>query len=462
MRFKNLLLFLFDAIFFSVFFLLLARALNRPLVFLTGLVLFVVYLLILWYFRFYNIEIYFNRVSYFTKILKINMIVFVLFWGIWWFLLKSQWPTVSRLLMISMIFVFGVVYISTIRLFLGNFLLKFSKIYLFLSKTHEKIFLEKISKRARTFVKLKRFNEIKKRVKDGYLFLSYHPGKNIRTRADMWEEYFSYLKLIKKNLSNKKVKVFLFNIYNLELQIDYSNVYLGDIPALEMSTKSNHVYQKIIKRTLDLMFSILLIPIFIVLHPFIFVLIRTNIGKPVIFKQFRIGTSTKTIKLFKYRTMSIISGKNKNEVDKTHRNYIKSLLDEEKVTPFFPDEISKVEKKIRKLKSREEFHITGIILRKTSLDELPQLFNVIKGDMSVIGPRPALDYEVKMFPEWSLNRFDSPQGITGLWQISGRGIMPLHTSLFLDSYYALEYSFWLDVNIFIKTIKSVLNLSSAY
>ena len=155
MKFKNLLLFVFDIIFFSIFYYTLAIVLQRPLVIFTGLVLFVLYFLILWYFRFYNIEIYFNKIPYFSRIFKMNIVAFVLFWGIWWFLLKSQWPTVSRLLIVSMIFVYGVVYITTIRLILGNLLLKFSKIYLQLSKAHEKIFHQELSKKAGSIIKLK-------------------------------------------------------------------------------------------------------------------------------------------------------------------------------------------------------------------------------------------------------------------------------------------------------------------
>ena len=82
--------------------------------------------------------------------------------------------------------------------------------------------------------------------------------------------------------------------------------------------------------------------------------------------------------------------------------------------------------------------------------------------MSLVGPRPALPYEIEIYPAWSGLRHRAPQGLTGLWQSSGRGLMPLHTSLFLDCYYALESSFWLDVFTLFKTARSIWDFTRIY
>ena len=311
-------------------------------------------------------------------------------------------------------------------------------------------------------VELKTFEDVEAKVKSGILFVSYFPSNKVKTRAQMWEEYYSQLFEIKKAILGRKVKVLFFNIYNLELELDFANVYLGEIPSLEITPSLHKLYVSFFKRVFDLLFFLLLFPLTIIIHPFIFFFIKLKLGSPVVFKQIRIKKDLQTFSLFKYRTMRIISGTKENDVDEVHLNYIKTLLSEEESTEFIENEINPVEKKLRKLKNRGEFDLLGLFLRKLSLDELPQIFNVFKGDMSFVGPRPALPYEVKIYPTWALNRFNVEQGITGLWQVSGRGVMPLHTSLFLDCYYSLEQSPSLDLFIFIKTIGSILKISKVF
>jgi lipopolysaccharide/colanic/teichoic acid biosynthesis glycosyltransferase len=104
----------------------------------------------------------------------------------------------------------------------------------------------------------------------------------------------------------------------------------------------------------------------------------------------------------------------------------------------------------------------GRILRRTSIDELPQLFNVLKGDMSMVGPRPELPYIVEKYEPWQHKRFAVPPGITGWWQISGRSDNPMHLHTEDDLYYITHYSPWLDIQILIKTIWVVLKGEGAY
>ena len=170
-----------------------------------------------------------------------------------------------------------------------------------------------------------------------------------------------------------------------------------------------------IKRFLDLIISILLIIILSPLYLVVSIIVFLDLGHPIIFKHQRPGYKKKIFELYKFRTM------NKNDY----------LTDEQR--------ISKI----------------GYFIRKFSLDELPQLFNVIKGDMSLIGPRPLL---VEYLNKYSINqliRFEVKPGITGYAQINGRNYLSWDEKFNLDIYYVKNMSFLLDMKIFFKTIPVV-------
>jgi lipopolysaccharide/colanic/teichoic acid biosynthesis glycosyltransferase len=104
----------------------------------------------------------------------------------------------------------------------------------------------------------------------------------------------------------------------------------------------------------------------------------------------------------------------------------------------------------------------GSFIRRTSLDELPQLFNVLKGEMSLIGPRPELPWLVELYEPWQYKRFAVPQGITGWWQVNGRSNKPMHLHVEEDLYYIQNYSLFLDIFILWKTIGAVVKKSGAF
>ncbi len=462
MRYRASILFLVDTILFFSIYLLFSLLFKRPFVLATSIILYFIFILSFWYFRLYNLELFFNRLQYISRGVQANIISFLLFGGVWLLFLKTQWNYSSRLIILTVFIVFGIIYFFSLRMLLGSFLLKTIKIYYFLSSKHKRLFKSKLQKFTKNPMELKNLDDFDKKVKKGFLLISYFPSENIKTRADMWEEYFNQIIKIKERISGKKITAFIFNIYNKELDSGLSTFYLYNIPSLKISPKINTFYKNTAKRVLDIILTVSLLPLFYISYPFIYLIIRMNLGLPVIFKQIRIGKNMTKFELLKYRTMRIIAGAKEGDIDEIHLNYIKTLLAEEKDTEYSEHEIIQVEKKIRKLKNRGEFDMLGLILRKSSIDELPQLINVLKNQMSIVGPRPALPYETEIYPDWVLNRFISPQGITGLWQIAGRGTMPLHTSLFLDCYYALEYSFYKDFFIIMKTIKSILNFSNVF
>ena len=182
----------------------------------------------------------------------------------------------------------------------------------------------------------------------------------------------------------------------------------------------NRLYRNYIKRILDVLISgtgiILLSPLYVVL----WILVRSKLGTPVLFKQDRPGKNEKIFKLYKFRTMT-------DERDEKGN----LLPDEVRLTPF------------------------GKTLRATSLDELPELFNILKGDMSLIGPRPLLVKYLPLYNEFQRHRHDVTPGLTGWAQVNGRNTISWEDKFEKDVYYVKHLSFWLDLKILFLSVAVV-------
>lgn len=181
------------------------------------------------------------------------------------------------------------------------------------------------------------------------------------------------------------------------------------------------MYRKYIKRILDFILSLIAL---VILSPIILViaiLVRIKLGSPVIFKQKRPGLNEKIFTLYKFRTMTDAKDENGN-----------LLPDNIRLTKF------------------------GKILRSTSLDELPELFNILKGDMSIVGPRPLLVKYLPLYNKSQKHRHDVRPGFTGWAQCNGRNALSWKEKFDLDIYYVNHVSFFIDVKILFKTIKIVL------
>ena len=201
-----------------------------------------------------------------------------------------------------------------------------------------------------------------------------------------------------------------------------------------------HTLQEVVRRVADIAISGTAL---LLLAPFMMVVaavIRATSPGPALFKQERVGRGRQQFWLYKFRTMRM------GVDDKALREMIARELRGEDTSS----------RGSRKLDGDSRITPVGALLRRTSLDELPQLINVLRGDMSIVGPRPCLDWEADMFPQEYQLRFAVRPGITGLWQVSGRSTVGTLDMLRLDVEYVRQRSLWGDAKILLRTVPVVL------
>jgi len=143
--------------------------------------------------------------------------------------------------------------------------------------------------------------------------------------------------------------------------------------------------------------------------------------------------------------------------ERTHEEYVTRLIREN----LSQEQISRNEGKSLKMEKDPRITRIGKFLRKTSLDELPQLFNVLRGDMSIVGPRPPLPYEINVYQDWHMRRLEAPPGITGLWQVKARNQVSFDEMVRLDLEYINNYSFWLDIKLMLQTPLKIISTKGA-
>lgn len=168
-------------------------------------------------------------------------------------------------------------------------------------------------------------------------------------------------------------------------------------------------------------------------------------GSPLLFRQTRVGIHGKPFELLKFRTMRTQSS------DSIHRDYVKEWIQRNAAKQSDAGGT-----KVYKIGNDPRVTPLGRWLRRFSIDELPQLFNVLRGDMSLIGPRPAMPYELELYQEWHRHRLDAPPGITGLWQVSGRNRLSFEQMVQLDIEYIEDWSLAGDMGILLRTLPAML------
>jgi len=210
---------------------------------------------------------------------------------------------------------------------------------------------------------------------------------------------------------------------------------MDGISLLTFSTTPQNELLLLIRRIMDIVGSLFFIGLFSPIFLLITILIRLDSPGPILYRQIRCGLNGRRFTLYKFRSMVQDAEERKKEL--INFNLMKG--------PVF------------KMKNDPRITLVGRVLRRFSLDELPQLFNVLKGDMSFVGPRPPLPEEVKQYEGWQRRRLSMKPGITGLWQVSGRNEIDFQDWIKLDLEYIDNWSLWLDLKIILKTIPAVIS-----
>lgn len=238
---------------------------------------------------------------------------------------------------------------------------------------------------------------------------------------------------------NNSIDIFLLSdMFDMAIsKIDVST--FEGIPVVDLSLPRTYFAHLFSKRVFDILLSSILLVVLSPLFLVVALLIKLDSKGPVIFKQDRIGKGGRPFKMFKFRTMY-------TDNDPTiHKEYVTRLIKEGK----------KDESGVFKISEDPRITNIGKFLRKHSLDELPQIENVFMGHMSLVGPRPPLQYEVENYDEWHKRRLAVHPGMTGLWQVSGRNRIGFEDMVLLDIYYVENWTIWLDIQIILKTIPVV-------
>jgi len=226
--------------------------------------------------------------------------------------------------------------------------------------------------------------------------------------------------------------------------------FFPDIPQKERKRKKTIR----MKRVIDIIGSIAGILLFSPFFLLLLIGIKLTSRGPVLFRQERVGQYEKPFIFLKFRSMYV------NNSDDVHKEFVHNLIKEKRSRESGGNGDGKA---VYKITNDPRITPVGKIIRKTSLDELPQFFNVLKGEMSLVGPRPPLPYEMEKYDSWHRRRLlEVKPGITGLWQVTGRSSTTFDEMVRLDIQYATNFSLWEDLKILLKTPWVVMTGKGAY
>jgi exopolysaccharide biosynthesis polyprenyl glycosylphosphotransferase len=252
-------------------------------------------------------------------------------------------------------------------------------------------------------------------------------------------EQHALIEQLEYELLTEPVRVRLVPDYMRLVFVQSSVESLNGIPLIGLREPRITGVTWAVKRLFDVGVTLFLVLLTWPIMLAIAVAIKLNSPGPVIFKQRRVGENGRLFQMYKFRTMISDADMRRPEV----------VLDDQGRQVY---------------KAPEDRRVTrvGRFLRQTSLDEMPQFWNVLKGEMSLVGPRPEMEFIVEKYEPWQRQRLAVPPGITGWWQVNGRSDLPMHLNTHLDLYYIRNYSLWLDILILWKTVGAVLRRQGAY
>jgi len=250
----------------------------------------------------------------------------------------------------------------------------------------------------------------------------------------------SLLEIIDRAQESKANVRLVSELYNIIPEKVLLEKYLG-IPIVKMPQNNENVLFNVYKRVFDVVLTLVGIVLLAIPFAVIALLIKLTSKGPVLYRHTRIGKDCKPFEFYKFRTMYVGTD------DAVHREFVQD---------FIKAEGDDGENKVRKITDDARVTSIGRILRKTSLDELPQLFNVLRGEMSLVGPRPCLPYELEQYKEWHRRRLAVIPGCTGLWQVAGRSAVDFNDMVILDLFYIDNMSPLFDLRIIFRTLPVML------
>lgn len=266
---------------------------------------------------------------------------------------------------------------------------------------------------------------------------------------DIPRDYMSEMRKLRERVHISVIPTY-FDLMSLQARL----VDLAGIPMIEIPPNREYRFQLLFKRTIDIVLSLLAFVILSPLFTAVAIAVAVSSPGPIFFKQERQGHRGRPFTIYKFRSMAPADTADKSNVS-------------DRSSPAVPDPCDRISfeplhVKHRKLEDDERTNPVGRFLRRRGLDELPQFWNVLKGEMSVVGPRPLIHAERSSLDEWQSRRFDMRPGITGLWQVSGRNDLEEDDLFALDYVYVTSWSMWWDIKIILETPRAMVRGIGAY
>lgn len=208
-------------------------------------------------------------------------------------------------------------------------------------------------------------------------------------------------------------------------------------------------WKRVLKRTVDLSAGMLVMVLGAPVFLFLATAVKLSSPGPVLFRQVRLGRDGKPFTFYKFRSMH-----HKND-DGLHRDFARDFISGDMLEESDESTVFKMVRDPR-------ITTIGRFLRRSSLDELPQFYNVLRGEMSLVGPRPPISYELEHYQDWHKDRLKVKPGLTGLWQVSGRSTVGFDEMVKLDLYYIGHWNLMLDLKIMARTVPAMVKGEGAY